>query len=92
VKIRRILGAALVAAAAVTGTATSAWASPGIPVHKPFVVIVNGGVDVTLAHLTVGQVVYKAGVAETVVSVNGHAVRFVPAVTGANGKVYQFST
>ena len=95
-KIRRIAAAALVAVAAVTGTATAAWASPYVPalapVHKPFVVLVNGGVDVTYQHLVVGQVVYRAGIAETVVNVSGHAVRFIPAVTGANGTTYQFST
>ena len=87
-KIRRVLTVAVFAAAAALGTALPALAS----VHTPFVVIVNGGIDVTSRHLTAGQVVYRGGVAEHVVSASGHAVRFIPAVTGPSGAVIQFST
>ena len=95
--IRNILRtAALVTAslAAALGFAVPAFAMGPqmVTPHTPFVVTVNGGTDVTLAHLTVGQVVYKGGVVEHVVTVNGHAVRFSPAVTGPDGTKYQFST
>lgn len=96
--IRRILGAGALAAAAVAAFAGPAGASvtyhaaPLVTTHKPFVVIVNGNVDVTLQPLFVGEVVYHAGVAYTVVNVNGHTVRFSPALTGPSGTVYQFST
>jgi len=87
----RILAAALTIAAAVLSSLTAA--SPALAaVHVPFTVTVNGGTDVTYQHLTAGQVVYKGGVAEHVVTVNGHEARFSPAVTGPGGARYQFST
>jgi len=93
-KIRNILGAAVVASAAVAGTAGAAQAS--VPhyaaAHRPFVVIVNGNVDVTLAPLTAGQIVYHAGIAYEVVNVNGHAVVFTPRFAAPSGTVAQFST
>ena len=95
----KILAAAALAAAsslaavlALTGPAMASVPHYGPPVHTPFVVIVDNGVDVTLEHLTAGQEVYKGGAAEHVVTVNGHEVRFSPPVTGPDGTKYQFST
>jgi hypothetical protein len=86
--IRNILAAAALGVASLLTAAAPALASA----HTPFMVTVNGGTDVTYQHLTAGQVVYKGGVAEHVVTVNGYAVRFSPAVAGPAGARYQFST
>lgn len=97
-KIRKIAATAALAAAAVAAAAAPALASVPAPApaiasaHVMFVVIVNGAVDVTSQHLTAGQVVYRGGIAEHVAAVDGHAARFIPAVTGPGGAVIQFST
>ena len=97
-KIRTILAAAAITAVSLAAAVSPAMASvphygpPPPPAHTPFVVTIDGGADVTLEHLTAGQIVYKGGAAEHVVTVNGHAVRFSPAVTGPDGTKYQFST
>jgi hypothetical protein len=91
--IRNLLAAAAIAVASVAAAVVGLAASPALAaVHKPFVVIVNGGADVTLEHLTVGQEVYHAGIAYEVVNVRGHAVVFAPRFTAPSGTVAQFST
>ena len=61
--------------------------------HTSFAVVDNGGVLVTRHHLAVHQVIYCAGVAETVQSVHGYVIRVTPAFPASDaGKVVSCTT